>query len=812
MSFVGLDLGGLNSLACVRRDDGGESLVGAIAPERPSSVLLPMIRREGLIAGDDALRCERGSGLVWPPMARAAPAGWSQARPPEENGRVLLGVLWEILAAGGRWPDPEWQPDGLPPVSKPAPAECICAEASAVLRRPALTGMDDGVVIAVPNELPEESQEALLQEARRGRLPPETRLVWRSVAAAMAHSETDGGVGAPGSRLAVIDAGFYSVEVSSFDFRVQEVDGRRFLVPIRRPEHLRRVETGALLTDGPAPFLGCRPDPRRLEPHLAPIAECIKSVSDYLICGPLGRDLVTLLRTRYPQLDWKEANPESVARGAALFASRLARGWPTYLDVLPSLELFTLNASREPNWLALIPEGREVAGGLDFEQVIRRRIFIGRGTLRLGSWLQRSGERDFRKLSTLLPAPAERDAWMDLEVRARSAGGFARVRIIPSSGEFNVFGGTGGVMLDWKSMERVRREPEERWPKGTVRFGWPACGKLYAHRPLFEDFLRAGRDRLRPGCQHNQLADCSDSLPALKEVVKRTVSPRVAGVTAATGDASPVNHLVCFSTHAPCEFLLSDSRGHTSVVSAEPRQDATARQIAETLWNRLRELKGTSRVSAKEVVDITYILGRMGGYAPTDFVESLSREIRPGASGARLFAAGRVLGSPRHGRHLFEALEGMERKRKRLNNNWLRMLVYVLYQREDVLRDVEREHALTAAQLALNALHREVQQGRVATLFINSLRTLALLLRIRRYPQGHNFLCAAGVSDREALLAKQIDEMLCETLGLRLPTGGRMLATRVRDWLRFAAETDEMPPIASSEDEDEEASEQDNEE
>ena len=81
MKFVGLDLGGVNSLACLREDAGAESFQGSAHPERPSCVLLPLVRKEKLIAGDEAQRNERGSGMPWPPLAMAADCrGFSRQR------------------------------------------------------------------------------------------------------------------------------------------------------------------------------------------------------------------------------------------------------------------------------------------------------------------------------------------------------------------------------------------------------------------------------------------------------------------------------------------------------------------------------------------------------------------------------------------------------------------------------------------------------------------------------------------------------------------------------------------------------------
>jgi len=120
MSFVGLDLGGVNSLACACDEAGDESFQNSAAPERPSAVLLPLIRKERLLAGDDALLNERGLGLPWPPSASATPDGWRRSMPPINNGRLLLATIWQLLNKRESWPQAEWHPaDDLPQMNKP---------------------------------------------------------------------------------------------------------------------------------------------------------------------------------------------------------------------------------------------------------------------------------------------------------------------------------------------------------------------------------------------------------------------------------------------------------------------------------------------------------------------------------------------------------------------------------------------------------------------------------------------------------------------------------------------------------------------
>jgi len=102
----------------------------------------------------------------------------------------------------------------------------------------------------------------------------------------------------------------------------------------------------------------------------------------------VGRISPPMLQRHFPSFKLVGSGCKGRSSRASLFAWRLARGWPTYLDVLPSLELFTLTEEHEPNWLPLIPKDCEVSGGGGFQQVLERRIFIEKDTNRLASWLQ----------------------------------------------------------------------------------------------------------------------------------------------------------------------------------------------------------------------------------------------------------------------------------------------------------------------------------------------------------------------------------------------------------------------------------------
>jgi hypothetical protein len=711
-------------------------------------------------------------------------------------------TVWQRLIAGGQWQEPQWQPpDGLPAINKPTPADCLTAEAASVLKQAPGETTAAQVVLAIPNQLPEESQESLL-----GRLPAGARLVWRSVAAAMSWAEMNASRVIVSKRLAVLDAGLHGIEISVFEFRRQEAGGQIFHVPVRRINGLRHIKTDALLADSPAPFSRLHPELSRLEQYLSEISNAVTGSADLLTCGPMAEPLLVLLRHRFPQIAWPAADASTVARGSSLFAWRLAQGWPTYLDVLPSLELFTLTEEREPKWLPLIPADCEVSGGHDFQQNYARRIFIEKDTTRLATWLQRSCESEFRKLSTDLPAQAARNAWVDLTVSARSAGGFARVRVTPSPDQFDVFGSGRSVLLNWQSMERIPRGPQEKWPI-KLNYGWPACGKLYAHRPIFEDFLHTAEQELTQALEHRTINQRMASLAIMKQRAAKAVAPHLAGVTGAGGDAAPVNLLVCFSTESPCEFMDAGYGGRSQISKPLSSKDEKARKIARLLWQRLNVLNADPRAIRSEIEALIYVLGRMGGYAPEVFQNNLVSAIHPITNPVRLFAAGRVIHTPEHGRRLFAVVNEKADFGQSLNNNWLRMLVYVLYQGPDVLREVPREHVVAAAGLCLDVFEQKVQQGNVRLLFMNSLRALALLLRVRRHAQARDFLCADRCPTDEAPIAERFARILRRASSMRLRPGPQTLVERVTEWLDFIASTDEMPPIAPPEEDDEEEEE-----
>lgn len=796
MKFVGLDLSGVNSIACVRDEASIEEFQASAFPERPSVVLLPLVRKERLLAGNEALRSERGSGLSWPPLAAAATAGWRCAVPPASGGRVLVTTVWQRLVEGGQWPElqRQWQPpDGLPPLSKPAPPECLTAEARAVLK--CALGDENGasIALAIPNQLPEESQEALL-----ARLPSGARLVWRAVAAAMAWAEDNSESIGSETRLTVLDVGVDAVEISIFEFRRQEAGGRVFQVPIRRLNRLHTINTGSLMTDSPAPFARIFPDLGRLEHYLSDIFKVIEPQPELAVCGPLADTLVPVLQRRFPQFTRPKSNAQVVARGSALFAWRLVRGWPTYLDVLPSLELFITNRHCEPEWLPVIRPDFEAAGGQEYIHRFERILAVRAGTGELENWLRRSNETALRKLTTKLAHAATSEVPVDLSVMARSAGGFARLEVSPCDGRSEVFGESRRLLLDWLSMKREDATPSG-FPLGT-RFGWPDTGELFGCRAAFQEFLRYGAEYCRIAAV--ETLDVLESVATKPTPVNSLDRPEYRnGVETGT---IPIKSLPCFGSGMPCHFFEGGTPSQRDMGLLE--------QIGARLWQELSRFRN-SKVSQDKRKSrlLTRILGRMGSHCPSAFAEHIAETLKPRMDSNQLFAAGRVFRAPRHAKAFFETVRLRAELGHSLKTPWLRVLDYLLFQRSNILEATAREDLLAAMRLSLESLLTELETRNFKVKFGLSVRSIARLLRARRhYP---NFVSSSSEGAAERSLAARIGTALdrCvqmlpdaqDAKGLRRDKRAR-LCELTKEWLLIKAVTNVLGPPEDDEEEGEE--------
>jgi hypothetical protein len=788
--IIGADISGAESLASICDDTGSTALARSCAPLRPASVLLPLIRSEKVVAGDRALLSERGLGLPWPPLSHAT--GSETPEPPVENsqGRVLIASAWHRLATATDWQASKWSPpDGLPQVTKPAPALCIEHERRALIAAHADRHVETSFVLAVPNHLPEESQQALLNS-----LPPGSRLVWRAVAAAMKYLDRIPDQAIRREQLTVIDVGPSSIERSKFTIRRITAGGEIFFAPVRKVGDLKHWPISPGFFETAFSPHGFAFDPERLKTIALTVLGEPGEDAEVILCGPGATAFVAAANASASLRNVRTLPHSVIAEGASLFGRRLTLRLPTYFDQLPSLELFTLTQTREPRWLSLIPPNHEIQGGDLFQVLLPRTAFVREGIARVPFWLQRSGEAGFRKLTTDLPLVAASDTWTDFSVNAASAGGFASVRMTPSRGEPDIFGQNQSVQLNWLSMERVDREPGQKWPI-KIEHGWPACGKLYAYKAIFSEFLDVSQNLASDLASGG--ARLAHRLAIMKAAVKKTTAPRFIGITAAADDGAPISQLLTFGTECPAVFVAALPNGKAKLTPAESWTHAHGQKIADTLWNQLKR----TGIRGDEEKYLIYIIGRMGGYAPDAFADLIARRLTSTSKDSILFPAGRVLRTPGHGNSFFRAVARRGAEKGRMNNSWLRAIVYATYQHEELLCAVPREHLFTAFDMCVDELQRLVDAQNARIGFVNCLRTLALLLRARRYAATRDFLCIDSCPPHEKELVAITKRVLRKATYLSLSEQKESLLNRLRDWIDFSSDTDEMPPITTDDEE-----------
>ena len=136
-----------------------------------------------------------------------------------------------------------------------------------------------------------------------------------------------------------------------------------------------------------------------------------------------------------------------------------------------------------------------------------------------------------------------------------------------------------------------------------------------------------------------------------------------------------------------------------------------------------------------------------------------------------------------------------------MNNSWLRAMVYATYQQEDILCAVAREHLFAAFDMCVDELQRLVDAQNARIGFVNCLRALALLLRARRYAATRDFLCIDSCPPAEKELVTITKRILREATYLSLSKQKESLLNRLRDWIDFSSDTDEMPPITTDDEE-----------
>lgn len=379
-------------------------------------------------------------------------------------------------------------------------------------------------VVAVDNTLPEDRQEALLQSLSTAGAG-DVELLWRPVAIVLAYLESV----TPqrhkqGDKLLVIDAESTQPEVTQVT--LQEHRGR--LVPLRSSPRdapaltagwgsfsFRRQIAGSLSGDPmivaqllSGPFADqfvafsegrqcedawCRVGAGHVAVRLsssqatATRERAMGAISPTAIRKQLGEmyslgDMSAVLWHGWPIRAVNLANrrpneivlgPDIVARGAAVYGSRLLAGEPTYLDTLPGLYILSKVQELETYaFFHLVKPGVWEGGQVWRREEPLTRFSVAKDVAEFTAVLRRSDETRCRSVVTTIPPPSQ-DTPVIVRAEMKPAHGRARVTIEGAEGYENVFGESRIVALDWKRMEEIDN------PLFSAPAVYPVRGRLF---------------------------------------------------------------------------------------------------------------------------------------------------------------------------------------------------------------------------------------------------------------------------------------------------------------------------------------------
>jgi|GEM_PF-3506148 len=196
-----------------------------------SDVVLPDHHGGRMLAGNSAERSRVSTGMIWPPEAQVS----------MEKGQVLRRIpiswAWRLLVDAKDKKFLSWS-TGSAGASFPI-AKVLAVHA--VDRLGELYQDKDDVIVAIPNDLDEFGQDALLRELTVqgiGNSLNKPKLVWRPVAAALAWLDKVQGMFHNLNKndfILVIHIGPDGIEFVVFEMREKTVNGKIFILPLRKP-------------------------------------------------------------------------------------------------------------------------------------------------------------------------------------------------------------------------------------------------------------------------------------------------------------------------------------------------------------------------------------------------------------------------------------------------------------------------------------------------------------------------------------------------------------------------------------------------
>ena len=377
--------------------------------------------------------------------------------------------------------------------------------------------------IAVDNSFSEAQQDQLLSLSSQGHLS-NVDLIWRPVAIALDFLENNPHSGvSEGVKLLIVDAESTNPEATVLELR--SIDG--YLVPLRKffrkddalkftlsttkasrklalkltnddEEIARAIQRGEFLGD----FARFRNgDPindtwikrnqrfesfefnRTLEelledknPYGKLVTECRQKAVN------CGADII--LWHGWPMRCRKDLNrvtdyimPDiSVVQGAKLYSERVEAGLPSYMELLPKLEIYSINhKTNRPEFFTIIKE-REYPGGCTIEIDPINSFDIERGIESLPVILRRNDWECSRKVEFDNLPEIEENAPITITGHLVPGQGHLQLRMLSRDGRENLFGNNLHIDINWDTMEEfhITEQQKDYYPDA-----YPVLGRVF---------------------------------------------------------------------------------------------------------------------------------------------------------------------------------------------------------------------------------------------------------------------------------------------------------------------------------------------
>ncbi|MGC8604853.1 MAG: hypothetical protein ACP5VS_14380, partial [Desulfomonilaceae bacterium] len=420
----------------------------------------------------------------------------------------------------------------------------------------------------------------------------------------------------------------------------------------------------------------------------------------------------------------------SIARGAAIYARRLAQGLPTYYDFLPQLEI-NATVKDKPEFVPLIPKKIKWAGGTPYGPcTVPQPFTIPAGASDLKFFIYKEGDQ-VKTTVTSLREPLNKETPVKLVVRQTPGQGHAIVEIDPN--QIGVFG-PRVLTLNWDSLDPTGKDKTQILKELTREAGicYPDSAPVTTHEKMWSSLgaTRAFEDYLESNLDPNvQISRYLNSLKSLRKVLQSKRRGSALGVREADNSVfSVVSSDGVVPDRLETENLwfyrVGDHKSPQQLLSAA--MDKLVTQFAQCIDPR-------KRFPDRQEVTKTLFLTAAWCYsaAPENVVEYLLDYISSvKRAGVHAEAVSRCIDKRDHFLRYFSILEN-HCDSETYNYKWIKSITQILQFRESSIESLSDSQALKFTLMALNVIAKEMDTKRLKVKFLGGLQLLVLIFRYR---------------------------------------------------------------------------------